>query len=181
MDAKIGKIKKEIKPQFEANDWDYHVLAVAKYAKELAAVYGENPDHAELAAVLHDIGRANVKNDAGHHIKGADMSETLMRKYGYHEETVKKIKFAVLRHCVIDEFFPQTVFEKIIANADAMSHFDIVPLFFYWRTKDLPYPELVKWLSAKLERDWNEKITLPEARRRVEQKYQAAKTLLINQ
>lgn len=178
MDPQIEKIKKEIKPKFEVNDWNFHVLLVVKYAKDLAAVYGENPDDIELAALLHDIGRANLKDDAGHHIKGADISERILLQNGYSDDIVKEIKLAVLRHCAIDGFCPQTIFEKIIANADAMSHFDIVPLFFYWRTKDLSYPELVKWLSAKLERDWNGKITLPEARRMVEQKYHAAKLLL---
>jgi hypothetical protein len=41
------------------------------------------------------------------------------------------------------------------------------------------FEEVVKFVDEKIERDWNKKITLPEAKKIIEEKYKAAR-LIIN-
>lgn len=76
------------------------------------------------------------------------------------------------------DFLPRTIEAKILANADAISHFDIMPLFFFWRAKQDSFPGIVTWLGDKLKRDWEKKLTLPKAKKLVAKKYEAIQMLL---
>ena len=46
-----------------------------------------------------------------------------------------------------------------------MAHFDILPVFFWWRKsrKGYTFEETVEWVKNKIENDWQKKITLPKA------------------
>jgi hypothetical protein len=59
-----------------------------------------------------------------------------------------------------------------------MAHFDVLPVFFYWRCKKVSFEEAFKWVDEKIERDWNKKLTLPEARKMMKDKYKAIKLIL---
>jgi|GEM_PF-6215009 len=64
----------------------------------------------------------------------------------------------------------------LIQNADAMAHFDALAYLFKIKfAKDLSVHEMVVWLQKKIERNWNKKLTLPEARAMVKETYVAAK------
>ncbi len=59
-----------------------------------------------------------------------------------------------------------------------MAHFDVLPAFFYWRSKDSSFEEAFKWVDDKIERDWDKKITLSEASQMIKEKYKAIKLIL---
>ena len=176
---KIGEIRQLVKRKFKAEDWQYHILPVVKYAKKLAKIYKVDGEVVELAALLHDIGRVKFENDPNHHITGVPKAEKILRKYHYPEKVIKEVKHCVASHRTSKGPKPKTMIAKIIANADAIAHFDNLPLFFYWGgSRGEKFEDNVKWAENKIEKDWQKKIILPKAKKMVENKYKAIKLLL---
>jgi uncharacterized protein len=179
MVKKIDKIRKLVKNRFEEDDWKYHMLPVLKYAKQLAKEYKVNKEVVELATLLHDIGRVNIKDDEEHHIIGVPRAEKMLRKFNYPEKVIKEVKHCVGSHRTSKGPKPKTTIAKIIANADAMAHFDTLPVFFYWRgRRGYGVEEITRWVENKIKKDWQKKITLPKAKKIVENKYKAIQLLL---
>jgi len=178
--SKIDKIRKLVKNKFEENDWKYHMLPVVKYTKKLAKIYKVNEEVAELAALLHDIGRVDIKHDEDHHIAGVPIAEKILRNFGYPEKTIKEVKHVIASHRTSKGPKPKTMIAKIVANADAMAHFDILPVFFWWRKsrKEYSFEDTLQWVENKLKKDWEKKITLPEAKKISKKNYEANKLLL---
>jgi len=159
---KIEKIRKLVKNKFEENDWIYHILPVVKYTKKLAKIYKVNEEIAELAALLHDIGRVDIKHDEDHHIVGVPMAEKILKKFDYPKEIIEEVKHVVASHRTSKGEKPRTMIAKIVANADAMAHFDILPVFFWWRKsrKEYSFEDTLQWVNNKIKRNWQKKITL---------------------
>jgi putative nucleotidyltransferase with HDIG domain len=183
MNNKITKIRQLIKKRFEENDWKYHIIPVVKYAKKLAKIYKVNEEIVELAALLHDIGRVKFEDDEEHHLVGVPEAEKILKKYNYSEKVIAEIKHCVESHSVGKGPNPRTMIAKIIANADAMAHFDALPIFFFWGgtwqgNHGWSFKESLKWVDDKIKRDWNKKITLPEAKKMAEDKYKAIRLIL---
>lgn len=176
---KITKIRKLIKDEAERGDWKFHILPVVHYSKKLAKELKVNEEIAELAALLHDIGRIKFESE-DHHITGAREAEKILKKYKFPKELIKEIKHCVMSHRASIDIKPKTKLAKIIANADAMAHFDNFPiLIFLGAQKKFNFEEIIQWLEEKMEKDWNKKITLPQAKKLMREKYKAIK-LLIN-
>lgn len=179
MDKKLKKIYKIIEKSFEESDYRYHILPVVKYAKELAQIYKADVKVTEIAALLHDVGRIDIKNDSAHDILGAPVAEKILKKLKYSAEIIQEVKHCVLSHRASNDLKPQTLVAKIIANADAMSHFDMLPIFYYWNgQRNTKVSEITEWVEKKLERDWTKKLTFPEAKKLIKKKYQTAKIVL---
>jgi putative nucleotidyltransferase with HDIG domain len=179
MNKRLQKIYKIAKNNFKERDYRYHVLPVVSHAKKLARIYKVKGGTVEIAALLHDIGRGHVGDDENHHIAGGPVAERILRNLGYPKEVIEEVKHAVVSHRSKKGIKPRTIIAKIVANADAMSHFDMLPVFYIWLGgKNMKIAEITEWIEKKLERDWNKKLTLPEARELVEEKYKAIKILL---
>lgn len=177
----IKDIENYVKSQADEEDWRYHISLVVKYAKYLAKKYKANLELIELAALLHDIGRLPYidKADINHNISGAKKAEKILHDFNYPKEKINMIKKAILSHRSNKLYIPKTMLEKIIANADAMAHFDVLPVFYFWRGKrGFNFHEITEWVEAKLKKDWQKKITLPEARDLVKEKYETNKKIL---
>ncbi|MFA4833377.1 MAG: HD domain-containing protein [Patescibacteria group bacterium] len=177
----IGKeVRKIVKNRASKEDWNFHILLVVKYALILAKDYKIDRKQVELAALLHDIGRLpySDKKDETHHIIGAKEAEKILRKLKYSGNKIKEIQRVIICHRGSDFIKPKTVLEKIIANADAMSHFDTLPLFYYWRAKGCnSFNEVTDWVEKKLSRSW-QKITLPRAKSIIKERYLSDKKIL---
>ncbi len=177
--TKIAEVTKIARQYFDANDWNFHVLKVRENALTLAKTHKASREVVELAALLHDVARAKDKhNDENHHLIGAKYAAKLLLRLGYSPKIVSAVVHCIEAHRGSKDLKPRTIEAKIMANADAMSHFDMMPLFFYWRRSENAFPEIIPWLEKKLERDWKKKLTLPGAKKIVAQKYKAIQLLL---
>lgn len=177
----LATIRKIVKQQADKEDWEKHILLVVEYSLLLAKKYKVNKQQVELAALLHDIGRLpySDEKDINHHITGAIKAERILKKFKYSQKRIDEIKQAILCHRGSDaEYKPVSMLDKIIASADAMSHFDATYVFFYWRSDRYSYDEILKWVKDKLKRDWDEKLLLSEAKKIVADKYKAIKLIL---
>lgn len=134
----------------------------------------------ELAALLHDIGRVDIKHDEDHHIVDVSIAEGILKKFNYSDKVIKEVKHVVASHRTSKGPKPKTMVAKIVVNADAMAHFDILPVFFWWRKsrKEYSFEDTLQWVDNKLKRDWQKKITLPEAKKISKKNYEANMLIL---
>jgi uncharacterized protein len=176
----IEKIKKIVWDEtYYKEDYYYHFIPVVKYSLLLAKKYKvKDKELVEIAAWLHDIGRLpkigkKLQKENEHHIIGARKAEKILKKLCYPAGKIENVKRIVLAHRGhYSEFLPKTIEEKIIANADAMSHFEVLPLLVFWRTiRGFSFEDTLDWIKGKMERGWKIKITLPEAKKMVRKKY----------
>lgn len=178
MDKRISEL---VNREHTKEDVKYHIKIVVKNSLKLAKLYNADKEIVEIASWLHDIGRARgleVGQDNEHHISGAKKAEEILNDIGYPEEKIKKIVRCILTHRgAKDDYFPESIEEKIVANADAMAHFDTFLNLFSEFVSPNNFDEGIKFLEAKIERDWNKKLTLPKAKELVKDKYDAIKLL----
>ncbi|MFH1631303.1 MAG: HD domain-containing protein [Candidatus Aenigmatarchaeota archaeon] len=175
----VEKVREFVKKECSEDDWKYHVSIVIDYSRILAEKLGADKEIVELGSILHDIGWIrDINDDPIHDTVGQKHAEEILKEFGFSEDTINKVNHCIESHRV--RIIPITLEAKIIANADAMSHFDSMPYLLKIALKNSNgnIKESVQWLYDKLENDWKKKITLPEAREMIEEKYKAAKRIL---
>lgn len=114
--------------------WNYHLLPVIKNAIMLAERYKADKDVVEVSAIFHDYADLlDLKNRDKHHILGAELAEEFLKKDGFEQCFIDKVKLCILNHraSVVKEKFSKE--EICVADADAMSHLDSVVEIICWR------------------------------------------------
>jgi putative nucleotidyltransferase with HDIG domain len=173
----IEEVRAIVKKESEKVDWDNHLKIVVKYAKILAEELKQDEELIEIAALLHDIGR--IRHGGKDHEKtGAIEAEKILRSLNYAPDKIEIVKQCVAAHRGQSEIMPRTIPEKIIANADAMAHFDAVLWLVNIKSKKERFDDVLKWIDDKLERDWNKKMTIPYAKKMMKEKYDAARIII---
>jgi len=183
------KIIKLCESRYEKGDWKYHIKPVVRNALLLAKKLKADKEVVEISAYLHDIGRAHrrkmfleenkkVPKKNKHQISGAKEAIKILTKLNYDEKFIKKVEHCVLAHRGRKEPIPETLEAEIISCADSMSHFEafleLMNLFF--KTAD-SFEEAIDKIEKKIDGSWK-KLTLPEAKEIVKDKYKAIKLLL---
>jgi len=163
------------------DDWflDGHLMEVERLANWLCDVYPEaNRDVVGLGVWFHDIGRLRGIDD-GHDVYGANEAKKIMSGKGFSELVTDKV-YDVCRTHRASDAKPISLEAKILATADAMSHFThdfYLRLFSHYSGK-ISYQEIISKISKKLERDYNDKIIFDEAKEKVSKKYKAWKEII---
>jgi len=175
----IKKVEEFVKKECNEFDWKYHIVPVVKYAKLLAKKLNADEELVELGALLHDIGRIKF-GGKNHEIRGIPEAENILKKVGASQKVIDEVK-----HCI--ESYrgnwnykkPRTIIAKIVANADAMAHFNVIPVLIQLGLKkeSNDIEKAFQWVYEKVERDWNNKLTIPEAKEIMKEKYKAIKLL----
>jgi uncharacterized protein len=106
-----------------------HFTQVASYAGELAKNLGGDKEIILISAWLHDIGSI-MSGREDHHITGAEIAEKKLRELNYPSEKIKLVKKCILNHRGSQQSKRDSIEEKIVAEADAMSNFDNIPGIF---------------------------------------------------
>ncbi|MBU2616420.1 MAG: HD domain-containing protein [Nanoarchaeota archaeon] len=172
------EIRKNMKHKFEHDDiFKNHMIPVMNYSSKLAKIYKADKDVVELAALLHDIAYTQTKENENHEIIGAEIAERML-KGKVPNEKIELIKKCIMHHRGAKNYKRETKEEQIVACADAMSHIDNSLIFMYlWGASHKGLEPAQKWLKEKIQRGWK-KITLPEGRKMVKDKYEAIMLLL---
>ncbi|MBD3191608.1 MAG: HD domain-containing protein [Candidatus Heimdallarchaeota archaeon] len=182
----INKIRKIVKiaclskrNSFGEHVWDTHILKVVRYAKMLGEQLEADLEILEIAGLLHDYASIlNKENYEDHHIIGADLAGNILSQLGYSQEKIEQVQHCILTHRGSQELPRKTLEAKILANADALAHFDTIPalLWVEFITKESDLKEGIDQVKNKLQRSWD-KLN-PEAQKLITDKYQAAKIVL---
>jgi predicted hydrolase (HD superfamily) len=174
------QIEKECKELKKAPDWffDKHLLGVEKMARELLKKLPEaNEEIVMLGVWLHDLER--IRDIDGEHAKmGAIESEKVLKEYDYNKETIEAVKKIILTHSCDSDLMPESIEGKILASADALSHFIND---FYINIAVLGQrntEEFKKYALDKLNRDCNKKIQFDFAKEMIQERYDTIKKFI---
>ncbi|MDD5527538.1 MAG: HD domain-containing protein [Patescibacteria group bacterium] len=176
--TKIEQIKKIVFD--EANEYErkFHFQPVINNAVFLAKKMNANLEIVELAAILHDIGKFKF-GPKDHASTGAIEARKILKDFSFEDKIIEEIVHCVEAHEVKGENKPKTIEAEIIANADAMAHFDVMPYFFFHcGSNGKDFMEAYDWVIKKMDRDCNDKLTLKEAREVVADKLSSINLLL---
>ena len=182
---KIRQIRKIVEEEHHKEDFNYHICSVVDNAMRLARKLGADLEVVEISALLHDIGRTHPKKEDfnpenDHHLVGEKQSKIILKELGFEDDLIERVAHCVLAHRGRKGPDPETIEAKIVNCADAMAHFDtFLNLFKTILKRTDSFEEAVDKIAGKVERNWNKKLSLPEAKEIVEEKYKAIK-LLIN-
>lgn len=178
MDTRVIEI---VENEHTKEDVKYHIRVVVRNALNLAKIYKADKEIIELACWLHDIARARglePGEENMHHVSGAKRAEEILRNLNYPKDKINKITRCILTHRgAKSDYSPDTIEEKIVANADAMAHFESFLNLFSEFVSPENFEEGVRLIKEKLERAWDKKLTLPESKKIVKDKYDAIKIL----
>ncbi|NTU66750.1 MAG: HD domain-containing protein [Candidatus Moranbacteria bacterium] len=175
----LNEVKCVVKDACTTEDrWKYHIYPVVEYGKMLAKKLGADIEIVELACWLHDLTR--VRGDVKNHHKTSSYEATIiLKKLKYSPEKIKKVSRCIYAHRGSCNIKKTSIEEEIVACADAMSHFEFRIILFYsaFGKKEMSLEDGAKWIDDKIERSWK-KLTIPFARKMVEDKYKSIKEIL---
>lgn len=135
----------------------YHIEAVVKNAEILANKYNADKEVCIISAWLHDIASiTNYKLYEEHHIHGAKIASEILRKFKYDDDKIELVKACILNHRGSIDNKRLSKEEQIVADADAISHFDSITSLLYlaYKEKNMNIEEGKNFVKSKLERSY---------------------------
>ena len=79
--------------------WTHHITKVAENGRQLAQLFGADPEIVEIAALLHDY--ASVKDKVlyeDHHIHGPIEAEKILKQFQYPPQKIEAVKQCIEAH-----------------------------------------------------------------------------------
>lgn len=185
MEHSIEKFKNMViqnfsRPDFRWREWmvDYHLRIVERIAMELCDAYPDADREVVLALVwFHDFGKPiDEKNERA---VTATEGVKALSECGFEQAFIDKVVAAWELMEKKNELDLRTasIETQIVSSADGMSHFVGVFHSSYFADGD-DFATTQKRLREKMEKDWERKIVLPEARAACELRYARARELL---
>lgn len=132
-----------------------HVTRVARLARHIAEKEGyHDPQEAEVAGLLHDIGRTVQEEEKGHGPAGVPLAGELLDKYTtYDDESKQRILDAIRDHSAFQADGDLT---HIVQDADKLDGLGAVGLMRAYTSKaQLPAYDASNIVPTKGERDTN--------------------------
>jgi len=152
--------------------WFLHVKPVIDFSKELAKKYNANLKVVWLSAILHDLARLDDLEP--HDEISAERAYDMLLEKRFSKEIAEEVKKTILTHRC-KKHKPRTLEQKILATADAMSHFKLPFYFWFSSISSKPLKEQLEESLQKIERDYNEKIFFEDERELVKKEYEVLK------
>jgi uncharacterized protein len=119
-------IKEEVKPYFlnakGSHDWD-HVKRVYNLCLQIGKKENANIEVLKLAALLHDVARAEEQESKGkicHAERSAEIAKEILKKHNLDKETIEKIVHCIEAHRKKGKKKPETLEAKILFDADGL-------------------------------------------------------------
>ena len=143
----------------EYNIYREHIQYVYKYVLLLSENKNVDKEVLELSALLHDIAMTDKNLDKSRHNEyGSEMAEQLLRENNYPEDKVQFVKKCILNHSSKRAEYRTTEEERILVNADGLSHFDSINNLYNLAhtVMGLNDEDTIKFIQDKLTRDYNE-------------------------
>jgi uncharacterized protein len=159
--------------------WGHHILPVVNHSLILGRQLRADMEVVELAAYLHDIAAiSNRKFIEDHHLYGAEMARTILSKTDLPSEKIDKIYDCIFSHRGSRKIKQNNLEAKILASADAMSHFSELAdmMYLVYGIHHLKTEEGARWLKEKLERSW--KKIMSQGKELMKNDYNIAKKIL---
>ena len=143
----------------EYNIYREHIQYVYKYVVLLSENKDVDREVLELSALLHDIAMTDRNMDRSRHNEfGAEIAEKILRENNYPVDKVQFVKKCILNHISKRYKYRTTEEEKILVDADCLSHFDSIKNLYSLahNVMGLSDEEAIKFIQDKLTKDYNE-------------------------
>ena len=143
----------------EYNIYREHIQYVYKYVVLLSENKKVDKEVLELSALLHDIAMTDRSLDRNNHNEyGSVIAEQLLRKNNYPENKVQLVKKCILNHSSKRADFRTTEEERILVDADGLSHFDSINNLYSLahNAMELNDEDTLNFIKDKLTKDYNE-------------------------
>ena len=152
--AEMIEITNENKNKTNFDHWNNHIRLVYERGHELAIERKADIEIVDLATILHDVARIKEIGPIEEHNKyGAEIAEIILSKYNYPKEKIEHVKRCIYNH---QDNPKSSVEEEIVADADAVSHFDDLSTLYYlaFTILKLDFTQAKKFIKNKLEFDF---------------------------
>lgn len=155
----------------------YHFIPVHNYARKLAQEAGADLEIVEISAWMHDIGSI-IYGREEHHITSSEIAEAKLGELGYTLDKIEKVKHCIISHRGSQSIKRESLEAEILAEADAMTHFDMIPDLFHvaFVTEKKSRQDGLESVRQKIINSYN-KLS-PKAKLIIQPKYDAAMLLL---
>lgn len=143
----------------EYNLYREHIQYVYKYVSILSKDKNVDKEVLELSALLHDISMTDKSLDRSKHNEFSSViAEQLLRENNYPNEKIELVKKCILNHSSKRAKYRTKEEEKILVDADGLSHFDSINSLYSLAHKvmKLNKKETIKFIQDKLTKDYNE-------------------------
>jgi len=143
----------------EYNIYSEHIQYVYKYVCLLSKDKDVDHEVLELSALLHDIAMTDRTLDRSKHNEyGSVIVEQLLRENNYPEDKIQFVKKCILNHSSKRAEFRTTEEERILVDADGLSHFDSINNLYNLahNVMELNDEDTIRFIQDKLTRDYNE-------------------------
>ena len=143
----------------EYNIYREHIQYVYKHVIMLSKDKNVDGEVLELAALLHDISMTDMALDRSRHNEySAEIAEQLLRENDYPEDKTQLVKKCILNHSKIRYEYRNTDEEKILVDADGLSHFDAITNLYSLPSvvMGLSEEDSVRFVQDKLTGDYEE-------------------------
>lgn len=156
----------------------YHFVPMVKYATRLADDLDADKEIITIAAWLHDIGSI-IYGRSDHHITSTKVAEKLLKKLKYPPERIDWVKKCILNHRGSIKNECESLEEKIISDADAISNFDNLSGIFEaaFVYENLSRGEAQVSVYNKLQNKWGQ-LYFDKSKELIRPRYEAAMLLL---
>ena len=143
----------------EYNIYEEHVKYVYEYVMLLAKDKNVDLEVLQLSSLLHDIAMTDINLDrVKHNEYGAEIAGQLLNKYDYPKEKAEFVKKCILNHSSARIKYRTTEEEKILVDADGLSHFDAIYGLYSLahNVMELDDSDALNFIKDKLTKDYNE-------------------------
>jgi len=143
----------------EYNIYREHIQYVYKYVLLLSKDKDVDIEVLELSALLHDIAMTDINLDRSRHNEyGTSIAEQLLKENNYPEDKIELVKKCILNHSSKRIDYRTTEEERILVDADGLSHFDSINNLYSLahNVMELNDEDTIKFIQDKLTRDYNE-------------------------
>lgn len=135
--------------------WSEHIKYVYEESILLAEKFDADAEIVALGSLLHDIAlirKAGDKKD--HHINGAVIAESILRKHTCDDTLIQKVTNCVLHHR--SSKVALNAEELCVADADILAHFDNIPMLFHlaFTRHNVELSQVRSWMKAVFEDDF---------------------------
>lgn len=180
MQEKIDAFKQHVReaaanPEFVHHRWfvQWHLEIVDRIALELLGYYPEaDPELVEVMVWLHDYGK--ILDFDNQYEMTLSAGKEKLTELGFEPAFVQRAveNIATLDRKMTEALESAPIEVQIVSSADGCSHM-VGPFMSLWwyENSGKTHEELLADTEAKLKKDWERKIVLPEARAAFEQRH----------
>lgn len=190
--ARVDRIKAIVKSYYDRpnnvinwNQWIFkeHNEAVAKWVRKISKNYQFNIEAVEIAAYLHDIAYAwTDKNDPIYEKQSEDKAGEILESEGFSKQDIELIVNKIIAgHSMYSGKDSDLLEAKVFSTADALAHFTtdfyLVMCWNRYLFENKSLEDYKKWVSKKIERDFNNKIYFEDFKKIARPYYESIKRL----